>query len=64
MTGEIRSTRRKTCRVPTTTNLTWTGLGSNPTLHGERPETERMSRYSYLIEEEEESIFYSTLTLV
>jgi hypothetical protein len=39
------TTRRKTCPSATlsTTNLTWTYLGSNPGLRGERPATNRLS---------------------
>jgi hypothetical protein len=45
LTGENRSTRRKTCPSATlsTTNLTWTDPGSNPGLRGERPATNRLS---------------------
>jgi hypothetical protein len=39
------TTRRKTCLSATlsTANLTWTDLGSNPGLRGERPATDRLS---------------------
>jgi len=42
---KIRCTRRKTCPIDTmsTTNPTWTGLGSNPGLGGDRPATDRLS---------------------
>jgi hypothetical protein len=45
LTGENRSTRRKTCPSATlsTTNPTWTDPGSNPDLRGERPATNRLS---------------------
>jgi hypothetical protein len=45
LTGEIRSTRGKTCPSDTlsTTNPTWTDPGSNPRLCGERPVTNRLS---------------------
>jgi hypothetical protein len=41
LTGENRSTQRKTCPSTTlsTTNPTWTDPGSNPGLRGERPAT-------------------------
>jgi hypothetical protein len=41
LTGENRSTGRKTCPSATlsTTNPTWTDLGLNPGLRGERPAT-------------------------
>jgi hypothetical protein len=41
LTGEKRSTRRETCPSATlsTTNRTWTGLGLNQDLRGERPLT-------------------------
>jgi len=40
-----KSTLRKTCPSATlsTINLTWTDLGSNPGLRGERPATNRLS---------------------
>ena len=42
---ENRSTGTKTCPNATlsTTNLTWTDVGSNPGLRGERPGTDRLS---------------------
>jgi hypothetical protein len=45
LTGENRSTRRKTCPNATlsTTNPTWIDPGSNPDLRGERPATNRLS---------------------
>jgi hypothetical protein len=45
LTGENRSTRGKTCPSATssTTNPTWTNLGSNPNLRGERPATNRLT---------------------
>jgi hypothetical protein len=45
LTGENRSTRRKTCPSATlfTTNPTWTEPGSNPGLRGERPATNLLS---------------------
>jgi hypothetical protein len=45
LTRENRSTRGKTGPAATlsTTNLTWTDLGSNPGLDGERPTTNRLS---------------------
>ena len=45
LTGENRSTRRKTCPSTTlsTTNPTWTDQESNPGLRGERPATNRLS---------------------
>jgi hypothetical protein len=43
LTGGNLSTERKTCPSATsTTNSTWTGLGSNPGLRGERPQTNRL----------------------
>ena len=43
--GENRSTGTKTCPNTTlsTTNLTWTDVGLNPGLRGERPGTDRLS---------------------
>jgi hypothetical protein len=45
LTGESRSTRRKTCLSATLsiTNPTWTDLGSNPDLRGGRPAANRLS---------------------
>jgi hypothetical protein len=45
LTGENRSTRRKTCPSATlsTTNPTWTDPGSNPGLRGERPAANSLS---------------------
>jgi hypothetical protein len=46
LTGYNRSSLRKTClsvNVPTT-NPTQTGMLSNPSLRGERPETNRLNR--------------------
>jgi hypothetical protein len=45
LTGENRSTRRKTCPSATfsTTNPTWTDPGSNPGLGGGRPAANRLS---------------------
>jgi hypothetical protein len=45
LTGDNRSTRGKTCPSATlsTTNTTWTDLGSNPGLRGGRPATNRLS---------------------
>jgi hypothetical protein len=45
LTGENRITRGKTCPSATlsTTNPTWTNMGSNPGLQGERPATKRLS---------------------
>jgi hypothetical protein len=42
--GENRSTRGKTCSSDTlsTTNPTWTEPGSNPSLRGEWPTTNRL----------------------
>jgi hypothetical protein len=56
LTGENRSTRRKTCPSATlsTTNPTWTDPGSNPGLSGERPVTNRLSHGTadYLLNEQ------------
>ena len=48
MTGEDRSAARKTCPnlASSTTNLTWTDLGSYPGLGGGRPTTDRLSHRS------------------
>jgi hypothetical protein len=45
LTGENRSTRRKTCPSATlsTTNPTWADPGSNPGLRGGRPTANRLS---------------------
>jgi hypothetical protein len=45
LTGENRSTRRKSCPSATlsTTNPTWTDPGSNPGLRGGRPAANRVS---------------------
>jgi hypothetical protein len=46
VTGKYRSTQgEKTCPSPTlsTTNPTWTDLGSNPIVRGERPATNRVN---------------------
>jgi hypothetical protein len=42
---ENRSTREKTCPIATlsTTNPTWTDLGTNPGLRGMRPATDGLS---------------------
>jgi len=44
--GDNRSSRRRPCPSATfiTKNLTWTGLGSNPGLCGERTATKRLRR--------------------
>jgi hypothetical protein len=42
LTGENRSTRGKTC-PSAITNPTWTDLGLNPGLRGEKPATNRLS---------------------
>jgi hypothetical protein len=49
LTGENRNTRRKTCPRVTfsTKSFTWTGLGLNPGLQGERPAFEG-KKYSTL----------------
>jgi hypothetical protein len=38
LTGKNRRTGRKSCLI-VTKNAAWTGLGSNPILHGEKPAT-------------------------
>jgi hypothetical protein len=45
LTGENRSTGRKTCPIATmfTANPTWTDPGSNPGLRCQRPSTNRLS---------------------
>jgi hypothetical protein len=45
LTGENRSTQKKTCPIATlsTTNPTWTDPGSNPGLRGGRPAANRLS---------------------
>jgi hypothetical protein len=45
LTVEIRRTQRKACpnAILFSTNPTWTDLGSNPGLRGERPATNRLS---------------------
>jgi hypothetical protein len=45
LTGENRSTQRKTCPSVnlSTTNPTWTDPGSNPGFRGEGPTTKRLS---------------------
>jgi hypothetical protein len=45
LTGENRRTRGQTCPSATfsTTNPTWTDLGSNPGLRGGRPAANRLS---------------------
>jgi hypothetical protein len=45
LTGENRSTRRKTCPSATlsNTNPKWTDLGSNPGHRGGRPAANRLS---------------------
>jgi hypothetical protein len=45
LTGEDRSTRRKTCPSATlsTTNPTWSDPGSNPGLRGGMPAANRLS---------------------
>ena len=51
LTGENRSTQEKTCPSATlsTTNPTWTAPGSNPSLAGERPATNRLSHGTALM---------------
>jgi hypothetical protein len=51
LTGENRTTRRKTCPSATlsTTNPTWTDPGSNPGLRGEKPATNRLSHGTALM---------------
>jgi hypothetical protein len=52
LTGENRSTRGKTCPSATlsTTHPTWTDLGSNAGLRGERLATNRLSHGTACIE--------------
>jgi hypothetical protein len=51
LTGENRSTRRKTRPSATlsTTNSTWTDPGSNPGLRGGRPAANRLSHGTALL---------------
>jgi hypothetical protein len=49
LTGENRSTREKTC-PNATLSTTWTHLGSNPGLRGERPANNRLSHGTALSE--------------
>jgi hypothetical protein len=51
LAGENRSTRGKTCPSAnlSTTNSTWTDLGSNPGLRGESPATNRLTHGTALI---------------
>jgi hypothetical protein len=51
LTGDNRSVRRKTCPSATlsTTSLTWTELGSNLNLSGEKPATNRLSHGTAVI---------------
>jgi hypothetical protein len=44
LTGKNRNTGEETCTsaILSTTNPTWTDLGSNPCLRGERPATTRL----------------------
>jgi hypothetical protein len=48
LTAGKRGTRRETCHSATlsTTDLTWSDLGSNTGLHGERLMTKRLSHTS------------------
>jgi len=48
LTGENRSTGEQTCHNATlcTKNLTWSGLGSNPGLRGERLAIDRLLKLS------------------
>ena len=48
LTGENRRTERKTrpSAILFTTDPTWTDLGLNPDLRGERPATKRLSHGS------------------
>jgi hypothetical protein len=45
LTGEVRSSRRKTCSgaILSTTNLTLSDVGSNPGLSGEKPAMVRLN---------------------
>jgi hypothetical protein len=49
LTGENRTTRRKTCPSATlsTTNPTWIDPGANPGLRGKRPATNHLSHTSW-----------------
>jgi hypothetical protein len=51
LTGEDRSAREKTCPSATlsTTNPTWIYPGSNPSLRGESPATNRLSHDTVLM---------------
>jgi hypothetical protein len=51
LTGENRSTRRKTCHSAnlSTANPAWTDPESNPALRGERPATNRLNHGTALI---------------
>jgi hypothetical protein len=59
-----QSTRWNTCPSATlsTTNLTWTGLGSNPSLRGERPATNRLSHRTTWIVLKKTQVFCTTLS--
>ena len=48
LTGVNRNIDGKMSHIFTssTTNLTWTGLGANPGLHGERPASNRLSYFN------------------
>ena len=64
LTGENRSTRRKTCPVASlsTINPTGTRLGSNPGLRHERSESlHRKLRYNAKFVSFEETILFSDL---
>jgi hypothetical protein len=58
LTGENRSTRGKTCPSTTlsTTNLTWNDPGSNTSLRGDRPATNRLRHGTAML------VAYSTLS--
>jgi hypothetical protein len=51
LTGENRRTWRKFCPGVTlsTINPTWTYMDANPGLHGEKPETNRLSYGTFAI---------------
>jgi hypothetical protein len=66
LTGENRSTRRETCPSATlsTTNPTWTDLGSIPGLCGGRPSTNRLSHGTALAQARADIIMQKTSVII
>jgi hypothetical protein len=69
LTGENRRTPGKACPSATlfTTNPTWTALGANPGLRGEKPSTNRLNYGTTLVMIRQTAVkqfWYTVLTIM